>query len=134
MVLPLLPIVGGALAAGAGGAAVGSILGGGKKEVHASYEHYAPTVTDIYSPQVQFAPVTSYAYQGATTIINSPYAEVSKKQVQEVASKPEQWGTWEVPITTSREESPVSGTSMTTIALIAVAGAVAIMFLKGRKK
>ena len=115
------------------------LLGGGK---------YAPITTlttsvieadpyQYYAPQIQFAPQTSYAYQGATTIISSPEAVVKKQQTMDLVSRPEQVGAWEFPIDVSQEpdvSGAVSGTNMTMIALIAVAGAAAIMLIGKKKK
>ena len=68
----------------------GGLVGGGT---------YAPTTAlttsvieadpyQYYAPQIQFAPQTSYAYQGATTIISSPGAVSKKEQVMEQVLKP----------------------------------------------
>jgi len=144
MVLPLIPIAI-AGAGGLGGFGLGSLFGKGKKEeVHAPYEYYAPTTSVIeaepyqhFAPQVQFAPITSYAYQGATTIISSPGAVAKKIISQEAISKPEQAGRWDFPVSVTQapEHKPgdVSGTNLTHIALIAVVGAAAIMFIKKKK-
>lgn len=139
MVLPLIPIAI-AGAGGLGGFGLGSLFGGGKKEIHATKEYYAPTISKVYAPthapQLQFAPVTSYAYQGATTIISSPGAVAKKVVTQDVVSKPAQKGTWELPIDISQEPKhtkDIAGTNLTHIALIAVVGAAVIMFIKGKK-
>ena len=114
------------------------LLGGGK---------YAPVIStseasifhqpyETYAPQIQFAPQTSYAYQGATTIISSPEAVVKKQQTMDLISKPEQVGTWDIPTAISQApeaKGAISGTNMTLIALIAVAGAAAIIFIKKKK-
>jgi len=95
----------------------------------APYQHYAP--------QIQFAPQTSYAYQGATTIISSPEAVVKKKQTMDLVSRPEQVGAWEFPIDVTQKpdvSGAVSGTNMTHIAIIAGVGVVAYMLLKGKIK
>lgn len=142
MVLPLIPLAmfGGGLAGGAG---LGSLFGGGKKEIHAPQEYYAPTITDIYAPthapQLQFAPVTSYAYQGATTIISSPGAVSKKEQIMDVDSRPEQAGAWDFPIgvTQAPEHAPgdVAGVNMTHIAIIGAIALVAFAVIgKGKKK
>ena len=143
MVLPLIPIAIAGVAAG-GGFGIGSWLSKGKKEIHAEKEYFAPTTSIIeadpyqyYAPQVQFAPVTSYAYQGATTIISSPGAVAKKEQIIDLVSKPEQMGAWDFPVSVSQapEHKPgdVSGVNITHIALIAVVGAAAIMFIKKKK-
>lgn len=115
----------------------------GKKEVHAPGEYYAPTTSVIeadpyqyFAPQIQFAPVTSYGYQGATTIISSPEAQVKKQQIMDIVSKPTQKGAWDFPIAVTQAPEhvkDVSGTNLPLIAGIAVLGAVAIMFLKKKK-
>ena len=144
MVLPLIPIaIAGAGAAG--GFGLGSLFKGeSKKEIHATKEYYAPTISVIeaepyqhFAPQVQFAPVTSYAYQGATTIISSPGAVAKKIVSQEAISKPSQRGEWDFPVSVAQapEHKPgdISGTNLTHIALIAVVGAAAIMFITKKK-
>ena len=123
----------------AGVAFGGGLVGGGT---------YAPTTAlttsvieadpyQYYAPQIQFAPQTSYAYQGATTIISSPEAVVKKQQTMDLVSRPEQAGTWDFPIDVTQKpdvSGAVSGTNMTMIALIAVAGAAAIMLIGKKKK
>jgi hypothetical protein len=98
---------------------------------------YAPT----YAPQTQYAPVTTYAYQGGTYIIESPYATSKKEQMAEAVSEPYQAGAWELPIAVSQQpsrvESATTGTNLTTIAIIAVIGLLgfgAISTLGGKKK
>lgn len=143
MVLPLIPIA----IAGAGlggGFGLGSWFARGKKEIHAPQEYYAPTISVVeaapyqtYAPQLQFAPITSYAYQGATTIISSPGAVAKKIVTQDIVSKPEMKGEWDIPTIITQEPSHVkdiAGTNLTHIALIAVVGAAAIMLLKKKKK
>lgn len=133
--LPLLPI---AIAGLGGGFGLGSWLSKGKKEIHAEKEYYAPTTTKIhaptYAPQLQFAPVTSYAYQGATTIISSPGAVVKKQQIMEVVSKPEQAGSWDFPIGVTQDPThtpgDVSGVNMTHIAIIGAVSLVAFAVIK----
>ena len=133
MVLPLLPIIAGGALLG-GGAGLGWGLG---KKTPAPPTTYAPTITEAapyqtYAPQVQFAPVTSYAYQGATTIISSPEAQITKKQVMDVKSIPKQLGTWDIPTTIAPKvtgaEAAAGGISTPVIAIAAVA-AVAIFVL-----
>jgi hypothetical protein len=109
----------------------------GKKEIHAAGEYFAPTTSEVYAPthapQLQFAPVTSYGYQGATTIISSPGAEAKKAQIMDVVSKPKMRGEWDLPIEVAQapeHTKDISGTNLPLIAGIAVVGAVAIMFLK----
>ena len=139
MVLPLIPIaIAGAGAAG--GFGLGSLFGGGKKEIHAAKEYYAPTTTEIYAPthapQLLFSPVSTQSYQGATYIISSPGAVSKKEQVTKAVSKPSQRGEWDFPIEVSQEPSHVkdiAGTNLTHIAIIAVVGAAAIMFIKKKK-
>ena len=136
--LPLLPIIAGGALLG-GGAGIG--WGLGKKEAGMTTT-YAPTITEAapyqtYAPQVQFAPVTSYAYQGATTIISSPEAAITKKQVVDVVSKPAMTGTWDIPQVISPavtgKEAAAGGISTPAIAIAAVA-VVAGLFLMKKKK
>jgi hypothetical protein len=137
MVLPLLPIIAGGALLG-GGAGLG--WGLGKKGVTKTTT-YAPTITEAapyqtYAPQVQFAPVSSYAYQGATTIISSPEAQITKKQAMEVKSAPKQLGTWDIPTTIAPKVTGAAagagGISTPVIAIAAVA-VVAALYL-GKKK
>lgn len=137
MVLPLLPIIAGGALLG-GGAGIG--WGLGKKEAGDTIT-YAPTITEAapyqtYAPQVQFAPVTSYAYQGATTIISSPEAQITKKQITEAVSKPEMRGTWDIPQIISPavtgKEAAAGGISTPVIAIAAVA-VVAALYLTKKK-
>lgn len=137
MVLPLLPIIAGGALLG-GGAGLG--WGLGKKGVTKTTT-YAPTITEAapyqtYAPQVQFAPVTTYGYQGATTIISSPEAAITKKQVMDVESAPKQFGMWDIPQTISPEVTGAAagagGISTPVIAIAAVA-LVAALYL-GKKK
>jgi hypothetical protein len=142
MVLPLIPLIAGAAIGGAG-VGLGSMFGGKKEEIiHAPYEYYAPTTSEIfaptYAPQTQYAPVTSYGYQGATYIISSPEA-VSKKELQmEVESIPKQEAVWTFPITTTQEPSHVvgAGTDLTKLAIIGVIGIIAYAGITsvGKKK
>lgn len=140
MVLPLIPIA----IAGAGlgsGFGIGSWLSKGKKEIHAEKEYFAPTTTEIYAPthapQVQFAPVTSYAYQAPIYQVESPGAIAKKEQIMDVVSKPEMRGTWDFPIGVSQEPSHVkdiSGTNLTHIAIIGAVALVAFTVVGGKKK
>ena len=123
----------------AGVAFGGGLVGGGT---------YAPTTAlttsvieadpyQYYAPQIQFAPQTSYAYQGATTIISSPEAVVKKQQTMDLVSRPEQAGTWDFPIDVTQKpdvSGAVSGTNMTHIAIIAAVGVVAYMLIVKKKK
>ena len=143
MVLPLIPIAIGGLSAGAG-FGLGSLFGGGsKKEIHAPKEYFAPTISSVYAPtdarQLQFAPVSSYAYQGSTYIIDSPGAVSKKEQAMETVSRPEQRGAWDLPIgvAQSPEHKPgdTAGVNMTHIAIIGAVALVAVTVLgKGKKK
>jgi hypothetical protein len=100
---------------------------------------YSPTTSIIkhkpyetYAPQIQFAPVTTYGYQGATYIIESPGAVSKKEQSMDVVSRPEQRGMWEVPTTVTQEPTAgiTSGTNLPLLVGIAVVGVVAFAFIK----
>ena len=143
MVLPAIPIIIAGLAGG-GGFGLGSWLGKGKKgaEIHAPQEHYAPTITTTeafahYHPRLQFAPVTTYGYQGATYIIDSPGATSKKEQTMDIVSRPRaDFGAIDYPMNIAgsrRTGEGVSGTNLPLIAGIAGVGAVAIMFMKKKK-
>ena len=140
MVLPLIPLAIGAAGLG-GGFGIGSWLSKGKKEIHAEKEYFAPTSTHIeaepyqyYNPQLQFAPVTSYGYQGATNIISSPGAVSKKEQIMDVVSRPEQTGTWDIPTSVSQSPKHTQGVDMTTIAIIAAVALVAAAVVGKSKK
>ena len=138
MVLPLLPIIAGGALLG-GGAGLGWGLG---KKGGGTTSTYAPTITEAapyqtYAPQVQFAPVTSYAYQGATTIISSPEAQISKKQITEAVSKPSMVGGWDIPQTIAPKVTGAAagaGGISTPVIAIAVVGVVAALYLGKKKK
>ena len=112
MVLPLLPIIG---AAGMGVA--GTLLGGifadkGKKEIHATKEHYAPVTTDARAISKVFAPTYQYQIDSPKSIMSS------KKDIDSRArSDPD--------IRPSRTETETEGLDMTKIAIIGVVGLVA---------
>jgi hypothetical protein len=142
MVLPLIPI---AIAAGSGigGTLLGSWFGKGKKEEKTTQITYAPQIQEaapyqVYQPQVQYSPVQSYTYQGATYIVNSPYAK-SKKEAQ-VTQTPEieQAGKWYTPAAmTSTPETGMTTTSGTNLPLllgIGVIGAIAVAYVGGKRK
>jgi len=140
MVLPLIPIAAGVLG-GAGGFGLGSILGGwGKKEsvVQAgatSIIEAAPYQT--YAPAIQYAPVSTYGYQGATYIIDSPGAIAPKKQELIAKSAPEQTPLWEIPTTVQQEPTAgiTEGANLPLLIGIVVVGVVAYGFVsKGGKK
>ena len=142
MVLPLIPLAVGGLIGG-GGATLGSMFGGKKESIekHAAYEYYAPTTSSVYSPsyapQTQFAPVTSYAYQGSTYIISSPGAESKKEQKQTQKSIPSQKGEWAFPIEVSQEPEHTKdvsgGLNLTHLAIIGVIGLVAYGVVSKKK-
>lgn len=140
---PLIPIIAGLGGLG-GGFGLGSLLGKGKKgaEIHAPQEHYAPTITTTepyahYHPRLQFAPVSTYGYQGATYIVSSPGAVSKKAQTMDVVSKPvADFGAIEYPMDIAgsrRTGEGTSGANLPLIAGIAVVGAVTIMLLKKKK-
>ena len=100
---------------------------------------YAPTISSVltkhepyetYAPQIQFAPVTSYGYQGATTIISSPGAESKKQQIMDVVSRPEMRGEWDIPtIISPIAEGGKAGGGISTGVVAVVAVAVVAVFL-----
>ena len=122
----------------------GGILGGGGKieKISMPYSTYQPTIVkhepyEVFAPQLQFAPVSSYAYQGGEILIGSPGASVKKALTQDVVSKPSQTGTWDIPLITSphyeQPETRTTGLNVTHIAIIAVIGAAGIMLIKKKK-
>lgn len=101
---------------------------------------YAPVVSSVitkhepyetFAPQVQFAPVTSYGYQGATTIISSPEAQVKKQQIMDVVSKPQMRGEWDIPtiISPTAEGAKKAGGGISTGVVAVVAVAVVVVFV-----
>ncbi|MDD2326176.1 MAG: hypothetical protein PHW63_09295 [Alphaproteobacteria bacterium] len=123
-------------AIGAGGLAAGFIGGAllSKKDASiansTSQQNVYHAAMENYQPSIQYAPVNSYAYQGATTIINSPNASAAKLS-QAVASDPTQTPSY----TTTQSSTPTNSTGsgagsllgnvdFTTLAII---GAVAII-------
>lgn len=132
MVLPLIPIAAGAV--GVAGGALASIALG-KKEASISNQtsttnqntYHSPY--EVYQPSIQYAPVNSYAYQGATTIINSPNAAAGKLS-QAANSSPTQTPEY----TTTQTAEPSNSTTGTSGLLggtvdwttIAIIGAVAV--------
>lgn len=99
-------------AAGVGGTLLGGAFGGGKKEVHATKEHYAPVITDARATAQTFAP--TYQYQ-----IDSPKAIMtSKKDLDTAASS-------EPDVTSERSADTPSPMDLTTIAVVGVIGLVA---------
>lgn len=79
MVLPLVPILAGAVG--------GTLLGGsvlGKKEY--SVVNQAPYNT--YSPSMVYSPMTSISYTSGAKIFNSPFASASEKIGQTSENQP----------------------------------------------
>lgn len=132
MVLPLVPIAVG-IAGTAIGGAVGSLFGGSKKEEHitttTTYGQVYHAPGEIYSPQIQYSPQSGYAYTGPTYIINSPSAESKKETMLSQASYPAQAGSWDVPQSyeTSPVISPGSGLDSSTLMMLGIIGAVAVI-------
>lgn len=139
MVWPLI-IAG---ATGVIGTALGEYVGASSKKEASIITSTTRTSQDVYhspyetfSPQIQYAPQSSYAYQGATTIINSPNSTGSKLAAS-AASSPNQTGTWTQPqqyTPTSKTDnstpSGIQGVDFTMIAIIAAVGLVGYAFFK----
>lgn len=134
MVWPLLA----AGAIGAGASVVGGIAAGlSKKEAsittsttrtsqdvyHSPYETYAPTI--------QYAPQSSYAYQGPTNIINSPNSSATPKLALSSASTPSQSASYDMPQSytpiSKTDNGQSSGLQGTDFTMIAIVGAVAVI-------
>lgn len=132
MALPLLPLAVGA-ATGIGGAAIGGLMGGGKKEsttIHEPYSYYAPT--QMYAPSVQYAPQSAYSYVGATYVVDSPAAYVSPRAEAAPYSAPVQ-----SPAPEQVQESFAAGqrpVNWTTIGIVGIVGVAAVMILTAPKK
>ena len=147
MVLPLVvasaatsplwvPVATGALGA-VGGFALSALT---KKEASVttstSQQNVYHSPYENYQPSVQYAPVSSYAYQGATTIINSPNT-VGSKQATAQTSNPQYDASWTTPTTTSPSNTTGSGAGsllgnvdFTTIAIIAAVAVVGYAVFK----
>lgn len=121
MVAFLIPLL-----AGAGGGIIGSLLGGGKKEVHATQEHFAPTYgAETYSPVVSEIRQYEQSYIGPTYISGSPGTSTKKEVSMGQDAKATQTPSWNIP-TGGSERSESEGLDVTKIAIIAVIGAVAV--------
>jgi hypothetical protein len=128
---PAAIAAGGAIVGGIGGVLLGGMT---KKEASittsTSNQNVYHAAMENYQPSVQYSPVNSYAYQGATTIINSPNASAAKQAVAQT-SNPQYDAAWTTPTTVTPTNSTGSGAGSlfgnvdwTTIAII---GAVAII-------
>lgn len=141
MVFPIIPLAIAGMGIGAGFGA-GSWLSKGKKEIHAAKEHYAPTTHTVspyahYHPRLQFAPVSSYAYQGSTYIIDSPGATSKKEQTVETISKPTaDFGAIDYPVDIAGSRRTGEGGTGTNIMHLAIIGAVVLVAVTviGKKK
>lgn len=121
MVAFLIPLL-----AGVGGGMAGTLLGGGKKEIHASQEHYAPTFgAETYSPVVSEIRQYEQSYIGSTYIMDSPGTRTKKEVIMGQDAKATQMPSWNIP-TGGSERSESEGLDVTKIAIIAVIGAVAV--------
>lgn len=125
--------------------AKGGILGTGGKigDIHLPYSQYQPTTVyhepfETFAPQVQFAPVSTYAYQGGDIFIESPGASSKKEIIQDIVSKPEQRGLWEIPQTVAphyeQPETTTTGLNVLHVAIIGVVGFMGYTYLKGKKR
>lgn len=120
-----------ALAGLGGGLLSGFFSGESKKEVHAPQEHYAPTYgARTYAPTVSDQRQVEQSYIGPTYVVDSPGATTKKevKMDQEAVSK--QIPTITAP-TAGAQHTEKSGIDVTTIAIIAVVGAVAVTAVGG---
>ena len=121
MVAFLVPLL-----AGAGGGIIGSFFGGGKKEIHAEKEHFAPTYgAQTYAPVVSEIRQTEQSYIGPTYITDSPGAKTKKEVSMGQKAKAIQEPSWNIP-TAGAERSESEGLDVSKIAIIAVIGAVAV--------
>lgn len=125
------------VAVGAAGVAGGALAAMGltKKEASITDSHNQQNVYhqpyETYMPQIGYAPVTTYSYQGAQYIINSPGATQTPKQAVAVTSDPSQEGTWDA----DQQANPSSNTGSGAGSLfgdvdwtsIAIIGAVAVV-------
>jgi len=123
------PLIVGAAGLGAGaGAIVTSALT--KKEASITDSHNEQNNIhqpyENYQPQIQYAPVTTYSYQGAQYMINSPNSVQTPKQAVSTTSDPSQTGTWktEQPYSPTSSTGNSTGIDWTMIAIIAAVGIV----------
>lgn len=125
--------------------AKGGVLGTGGKigDIHLPYSQYQPTITThhpyaTFAPEIQFAPVSTYGYQGGDIFIESPGASSKKEMRQDIVSKPEQTGQWDIPYTVSphyeQPETTTTGLNVTHIAIIAVVGFIGYSVVKAKKR
>lgn len=123
MVAPLIPIALAGLGGGLAGGFISSIFGGSSKkeqavsEVHATQEHYAPTITDARATSQVYSPTVMYQ-------IESPDAYMSKKDTMtaEASSDPTV-----IPVRTETggpSAGITEGTDLTKIAFIAAGGLI----------
>jgi hypothetical protein len=130
MVLPL--IVGLGLAATAGGTLLGSMLGGKKGDTITNAQIYHQPY-EVYQPQIQYSPATSYAYTGPSYIVNSPNSAINKKTEAVSTASPSQTGEWTTPTTTSTAGTVGTGIDWTMLAIIGAVGIVGYAFFMGKK-
>jgi len=134
MVLPLIPVV---AAVGASGVAAGALaaVGLSKKEASIVDSHNQQNVYhqpyENYQPQIGYAPVTTYSYQGAQYMINSPNSTQTPKQATSVTSDPSQSGSWttDQPYSASSATGNSAGIDWTLLAIIAAVGLVGYGFV-----
>jgi hypothetical protein len=137
MVWPLI-LAGAGVGAAAGAIGMGALS---KKENSITDSHNQQNVYhspyETYAPQVQYAPVTQYSYQGAQYMINSPNSSQTPKQAVSAASEPNQTGKWDTSQTASPSSNTGSGagsllgdTDFTVIALILGAAVVGYAVLR----
>ena len=149
MVLPLIPIAGAAILGGVSGGLLSGLFGSKKEELIQTQEPKIDVVVEAapyqhFQPQLTHAPQYTYGYVGATHIIESPGAEVTKKQDIVAKLDTEQVGKWETSPTVSPTQEltqkATEGTNMLHIAIIAAVGLVAYglvsktSIVKGSKK
>jgi hypothetical protein len=126
--VPVAAGVGGALLGGAGALLLSKKDASIANSNSQQNVYHAPM--ENYQPNIQYAPVTSYAYQGATTIINSPNATAGKLS-QATTSDPTANPSYTTPQTYSPSNATGSGAGsllgnvdLTTLAII---GAIAVV-------
>lgn len=121
MVAFLLP-----LAAGLAGGGIAGLFSGGKKEIHAEQEHFAPTYgARTYSPVIAHTQQSEQSYIGPTYISGSPGASTKKEVTMGQEAESALTPSWNIP-TAGAERSETEGLDVAKIAIIAVIGAVAV--------
>jgi len=108
------------------------MLGGKKGDTITNAQIYHQPY-EVYQPQIQYSPATSYAYTGPSYIVNSPNSAINKKTEAVSTASPSQTGEWTTPTTTSTAGTVGTGIDWTMLAIIGAVGIVGYAFFMGKK-